>query len=111
MQDRIEMFTKWEKTIGENIMYNSMTPLEALLNLCIDDGVPSRGHRRNVFNENFHFTGVATDLHKTYTSETVSTFMGDFTPDDSYVAPTILVPYTVEEYSNYALWDTPSSCH
>ena len=110
MQQRIEQFIKWERTIGENIMYNSMTPLEAVLNLCIDDGVASRGHRRNIFDENFYFTGVATGMHKTYTSETVSTFMGDFTPSENYVAPRLLIPRTISEYTNFAKWDTPSNC-
>jgi len=53
----------WESTIGENIMYNSMSPLEAVLNLAIDDNYPSRGHRDNIFKTNFYYTGVGTAMH------------------------------------------------
>ena len=109
MQSRIESQMRWEKTIGENIMYNSMTPLEAVLNLCIDDGVSSRGHRTNIFKSNFYYTGVATNMHATLTSETVTTFTGSWiTP--SYTAPTIAVPQSVAAYTDYASWDTPSQC-
>ena len=90
-------------------MYNSMTPLEAILNLCIDDGVPSRGHRKDMFNENFYYTGVATDMHKTYTSMTVATYMGDFTPDKDYVSPKIIIPRNIKEYTYWASWDQPAS--
>ena len=54
---------QWEATIGENIQYNSQTPLEAMLSLLIDDGVPNRGHRTNIFNDRFHFMGAATGMH------------------------------------------------
>ena len=94
----------WESTIGENIMYNSMTPLEAVLNLCIDDGVASRGHRVNIFKTTYYFTGVATAMHSTYTSETVTTFSGANTPP-TYTAPTITVPQTQAAYTGYATWD------
>merc|ERR1719465_213541 len=81
MQSRIEAEMSWESTIGENIMYNCMTPLEAVLNLCIDDGVPGRGHRTNIFKDTYYYT-----------------------------APTINVPQTVAAYTGYAAWDDPSPC-
>ena len=39
----------WEATIGENAMYGADTPLEAVVQLAIDDGNMGRGHRRNIF--------------------------------------------------------------
>lgn len=64
MASRIEAELDWEATIGENIVYGVGTPLEALLNLAIDDGVSSRGHRTNIFQKNFYYTGMATEMHK-----------------------------------------------
>ena len=66
MTSRIEKHLKWESTIGENIMYGGDTPLEAILSLAIDDGVAGRGHRVNIFKDNFYYTGVATAAHKQY---------------------------------------------
>lgn len=86
-----------------------MTPLEAVLNLCIDDGVSSRGHRVNIFKTNYYYTGVATAMHSTYTSETVTTFSGANTPP-TYTSPTITVPQTQSAYTGYATWDQPGSC-
>ena len=49
MVSRINDQMEWEATIGENVMYGAGTPLEAVLSLAIDDGLRSRGHRRNIF--------------------------------------------------------------
>ena len=101
---------EWESTLGENIMYGGDTPIEAVLSLAIDDGVPSRGHRDNIFKKDFYLTGVATAMHQQYRSETVTTFAGLWTPDTSYVAPTISVPKKAAEYKDYAVWDSASTC-
>ena len=100
----------WEATIGENIMYGGDTPLEAILGLAIDDGVSSRGHRVNIFKSEYFYTGAATEMHSVYRSGTVTTFAGMWTADTTYVAPTITVPETAASYSNYSVWDVPSSC-
>ena len=83
---------KWEATIGENVMYNSRSPVEAVLALAMDDGQPSRGHRNNIMQEKFYYQGCATGPHKKYTSETVTDFSGSYKPDKSYKAPTIKIP-------------------
>ena len=67
LQNRVERFTtSWEETIGENIMYNSQSPLEALINLAVDDGLPNRGHRNNILNPFYYYTGVSTQYHKNF---------------------------------------------
>lgn len=101
---------KWEATIGENIMYNSRSAIEAVLALAIDDGVASRGHRTNIFKSNFYYTGCGTDMHKKYKSETVTTFSGSYKPDLKYKAPTIKVPTKMSENTGFSKWDAPAKC-
>ena len=37
----------------------------------MDDGVPGRGHRKNIYNSEFKCGGVGSSLHKTYKRCTV----------------------------------------
>jgi hypothetical protein len=80
-----------EVTFGENRIYDSMTPLEALLNLCIDDGLDTRARRNNVFKSNYYYSGVDTAMHSKYTSMTVIDYSGSWMRQ-TYTAPTIAIP-------------------
>ena len=86
-------------------MYGGETPLEALLSLAVDDGDANRGHRTNIFSTDYFYTAMATEIHEKFRSETVTTFSGMFTADTNYEAPTIYVPTTAAEYTDYSTWD------
>jgi len=58
----------------ENCSYGPSDPLEIVLQLLIDDGVPSRGHRRNIMEKNVNFVGVSIRPHKTYRYNCVMDF-------------------------------------
>lgn len=45
--------------VGENITFNDATPRQALLTMVIDDGVPTRQHRENIFSPDFLLIGAA----------------------------------------------------
>ena len=45
--------------------------------MVIDDGVKSRGHRKNIFGSNFKKIGIASGPHKGYTHCTVMEFFGE----------------------------------
>ena len=68
MGDRISRHMTWEAWIGENIMYSSRTPMQVLCALAIDDGVPSRGHRNNIFSTSAAHSGSYTGSHSRFTS-------------------------------------------
>ena len=69
-------YTKIKGLSGENIMYGINDPERSIESLIIDDGVASRGHRKNIFNSGFKSTGIFTGDHKKYGVSTVIDYNG-----------------------------------
>jgi uncharacterized protein YkwD len=72
--DRLRSYLQGNATFGENISYGLTDPLEIVMLLMVDDGVPSRGHRENIMSGDFLYVGVACDTHPTYRSLCVFDF-------------------------------------
>jgi uncharacterized protein YkwD len=60
---RIERYGKGYNTAGENLAYGPVTGQAIVVQLLIDDGVPSRGHRTNIMNQDFSQAGVSFGAH------------------------------------------------
>ena len=47
--------------------------------MIVDDGVPSRGHRTNVFKPEFNIVGIGSGNHKTYKTSCVLDYASEYT--------------------------------
>ena len=75
---RLDRFGRWQQVAGENIQYGARSAEEAVLQLLVDDGVPSRGHRTNILNPRFRVTGIACGPHARYRTACVITFAAGY---------------------------------
>lgn len=76
---RMKRYGSYKRTAGENISYGSKSAREIVVTLLIDDGVTSRGHRKNIMSRDFTHTGVGfADTHKAYGCECVLDFADDY---------------------------------
>jgi len=76
--DRMAHFGQWSGRAGENIFYGNRDARGIVIALIVDDGERGRGHRKNIFSTDFHFTGVAYGPHATFGKICVMDFAGGF---------------------------------
>ena len=107
---RINMYMKWEATIGENVSYGAFTPLGAVTQLAQDDGQLSRGHYHNIRRPNFYNTGLATGMHKRFRDMTLIDFSGSYHPDKSWSAPKKVIPKSLADDKDGVKWSDPAKC-
>ena len=61
--DRMNRYGVWQDKVAENISYGGYSTRGVVIQLIVDDGVPDRGHRMNMFNPEYRFVGVACGTH------------------------------------------------
>jgi uncharacterized protein YkwD len=76
--DRINRYGEWQGVIAENIAYGKLTARMMVLEFIIDDGIPDRGHRKNIFNPELRYAGVACGDHRTFGIMCVIDFAGGY---------------------------------
>jgi len=78
MWDRVNRYGRWSGKLGENISYGRSDARDVVVQLMVDDGIRSRGHRRNIFDAQFRVVGVACGQHPEYRSMCVMTFASGY---------------------------------
>ena len=78
IEDRVKPYGRWEGALGENICYGNDTARERLLTWLIDDGFPSRGHRRRLMGTEYQVAGISCGAHPQYSAMCVLTLAGGF---------------------------------
>ncbi|MEY2483822.1 MAG: hypothetical protein QOK24_2350 [Verrucomicrobiota bacterium] len=63
---------------GENVSYGKATARDVVLALIIDDGLPARKHRKNIFNPSYNFAGAAFGRHATFGTICSMDFAGSY---------------------------------
>jgi len=78
LSTRLNRLGTWHGTIGENIGTLEEDPRQVVIQLLVDDGVPGRGHRLNLFNPDFHQAGAGRAPHREYQVVTVIDYADGF---------------------------------
>jgi len=76
--DRLNRYGTWSLAAGENIDYGNGTARRIVISFLVDDGVPSRGHRKNLLDASFSLMGVAVGPHPKYGKMCVMDFAGAY---------------------------------
>lgn len=87
---RIARYGNFSGGWGENISYGKSSARDVVLALIIDDGLPARKHRKNIFNPNFNCAGAAFGRHARFGTMCSMDFAGGYAERGESAADTLV---------------------
>jgi len=87
---RIARYGSFSGGWGENISYGKSSARDVVIALIIDDGLPARKHRQNIFNPNYNYAGAAFGRHARFGTMCSMDFAGGYA-ERGEAAPDTLV--------------------
>jgi uncharacterized protein YkwD len=87
---RIARYGMWSGSWGENVSYGKSSARDVVLALIIDDGLPARKHRQNIFNPGFNFAGAAFGRHARFGTVCSMDFAGSYAERGQESAATLV---------------------
>ena len=79
----LQKYGTFQKVLAENLAFGpagAQIPELTIITLVLDNRVPDRGHRENIFDPSFTIMGAAVGDHINNGYETCQDFAGGFTP-------------------------------
>ena len=76
-QDRMKPLREQFYGVGENCQYGYNDARYIIVDLLIDEDVPDVGHRKNILDDRFIYSGTAVHEHKKYSYNSVQIFAAD----------------------------------
>lgn len=62
--DRLTRYCNIDESWAESMCFQCLTAQEVVEHLIVNDGQQARGHRKNMFNKEFTYCGIATGKHE-----------------------------------------------
>ncbi len=87
VSERASRYGRWNEKIGETIQYGHAAAARIVSSLLIDDGVPSRGHRKIILDPLFRSAGVAFGPHPKFRNMCVIVFAADYADSGAKASP------------------------
>jgi uncharacterized protein YkwD len=87
---RIARYGNFSGGWGENISYGKSSARDVVLALIVDDGLPARKHRKNIFNPNYNFAGAAFGRHARFGTMCSMDFAGGYAERGEAAADTLV---------------------
>jgi uncharacterized protein YkwD len=88
---RIARYGNFSGGWGENISYGKSSARDVVLALIIDDGLPARKHRKNIFNPSFNYAGAAVGRHARFGTMCSMDFAGGYAERGETAPDTLVV--------------------
>jgi uncharacterized protein YkwD len=88
--ERIARYGSFSGGWAENISYGKSSARGVVLALIIDDGLPARKHRKNIFNPCYGYAGAAFGRHARFGTMCSMDFAGGYAERDGSAADTLV---------------------